>query len=374
MSNVIPFPKRGERVSYGKPTQPRRKNTKKRPETNKKKKVNGQKPRKQISKKPRKSNARKGGKRRHQWGVILLVVLVLIGLWAVFHKNGVEVFIGEKSYGLLKEKAVTAEYLQDTLTAQLESENKTKIKINETIKVVPLRITSSRKGQICTLDYLLPKLRKAITFQVGASVIQVNGRKATVLANETDAKEVLEALKVQYVPEGAKMEVTFVDKVEIVSEFVDSNEVVSKEEAIAILQKGTKAQKTYTVKSGDGLYNIAKNAEMEVEELFAINQGLTIETSLYVGQVINVMVIKPFVSVKTVETQVMTDVEPKTYEYQKDATKNKGYQKVLQQGRAGQKESTVQITRINGFVEEEKEISKKVTIEPVVEIILQGTK
>lgn len=83
---------------------------------------------------------------------------------------------------------------------------------------------------------------------------------------------------------------------------------------------------------------------------------------------------KPYLSVKTIETVVMTAIEPKTFEYKKDNTKNEGYQKVVQQGRAGQKESTMQMIRINGFIEDEKEISKKVTVEPVPEIIVQGTK
>lgn len=369
MSKNVEFPKRGERIPFGTDTQKKQKGTEKRKEPKKEpKKSSGSQP------KPKRKNKHMDGKRRRQVGIVLLILLVCIGLWAVFRKNGVEVFLGEKSYGLLKGKTVTVEYLQDTLTAQLESEHNTKVKINEKIQVTPLRIGAKRKSEVCTLDYLLPKLRKDATFQVGASVIQVDGSRAAVLGNEADAKKVLETLKAEYVPEGAKMEVSFVEKVEIVSEFVDSKEMIVKEDAIAKLQQGTKAQKTYSVKSGDTLYVIAKNADMTVEELLAVNKGMTIGTALYVGQVINIMVTKPYVSVKTVETTVMTDIEPKTYEYQNDATKSKGYQKVVQQGRAGQKESTLQITRINGFVEEEKEVSKKVTVEPVPEIIVQGTK
>lgn len=82
---------------------------------------------------------------------------------------------------------------------------------------------------------------------------------------------------------------------------------------------------------------------------------------------------KPMVSVKSVETQVLTTVEKKQYETQYDDTQPASYQRVIQQGRDGQKKSTIQITRINGFVTEEKEISKEIIQEPVTEIILRGT-
>ena len=110
-----------------------------------------------------------------------------------------------------------------------------------------------------------------------------------------------------------------------------------------------------------------------MEDLLKLNPGMTVQTGIHVGQVLNVPISKPKISVKTIETQVLTTVEPKTYEYQTDNAQPKSYQKVKQQGRAGQKKSTIQITRINGFVQEEKEISKEIITQPVPEIIVRGT-
>nr|WP_305145023.1 G5 domain-containing protein [Anaerotignum propionicum] len=130
---------------------------------------------------------------------------------------------------------------------------------------------------------------------------------------------------------------------------------------------------TYTVVSNDALYKIAQKYECSLEDLLKLNPGMTVQTGIHVGQVLNVPISKPKISVKTIETQVLTTVEPKTYEYQTDNTQPKSYQKVKQQGRAGQKKSTIQITRINGFVQEEKEISKEIITQPVPEIIVRGT-
>ena len=82
---------------------------------------------------------------------------------------------------------------------------------------------------------------------------------------------------------------------------------------------------------------------------------------------------KPKISIKTIETQVLTAVEPKQYQTQFDDTKPSSYQKVIQQGKAGQKKSTIQITRVNGVVIEEKEVSKEIIQEAVPEIIVKGT-
>lgn len=306
--------------------------------------------------------------------IATVVVLIIIIIFGFTRKNGVEVFVGEKSIGILKDKSISAEDLKKTIVAQLEEELGTKVQINETIQTDPLHISNNREKDVGTIDYMIPKVREAVTYQVAGTAIVVDGSRAAVLANKKQAEEVLNKVKSEYIPKDAKMEVGFVEKVEIVESFVDSKEIVPKEQVIKMLQNTTEIQKKYTVVSNDSLYSIAKDAEMTVEKLLEINRGLTLESSLKVGQVLNIMVKKPYVSVKTVETRVMTDIEPKTYEYRTDPSKNKGYQKVIQQGKAGQKESTVQITRINGFVEEEKEVSKKITVEPVPEIIVQGSK
>ena len=73
------------------------------------------------------------------------------------------------------------------------------------------------------------------------------------------------------------------------------------------------------------------------------------------------------------DAQVLTAEEPKTYQTQYDDTKPSSYQKVIQQGKAGQKKSTIRITRINGEVTEEKEVDKEIIQEAVPEIIVKGT-
>ena len=78
--------------------------------------------------------------------------------------------------------------------------------------------------------------------------------------------------------------------------------------------------------SGDALYLIANEFETTVEKLLELNPGANLNKSIKVGQVINVPVQKPKISIKTIETQVLTAVEPKTYQTQYDDTKPSSYQ------------------------------------------------
>lgn len=358
------FPKREERVPYGGGKTVGRSN---------------QKEKKSRGKKPRRSSGEKKTSQikfqKKQMGILILGLIVLVVLFICFRKNGTEIFVGEKSIGILKGTSVTAEQITETLEAQLAESVGTAVQINETIQAEKIHIGGDRKKEICTMEYLLPQLRNAVTYKVEASVIFVDGGAVTPLATKEEAEQVLETLKEPYLPqdETSNAEISFVETVEIQNQFVDSEEILSVEDAVKVLTGTTPVTQTYTVKSNDSLGKIASEYDMTLEELIAANEGMTISTPIYAGQILNVEVQQPMVSVKSVETQVLTTVEKKTYQYQQDNTKPSSYQKVVQQGKDGQKKSTIQITRINGFITEEKEVSKEVITEAVPEIIVRGT-
>lgn len=327
---------------------------------------------------PQRKRTRKGGGKKLNRNLLYLIGIVVI-LFIVFlfvRKNGSAVFIAEEQVGILEGRKVTAEELTTTLESQLESIVGSKVKINEEIKVEGIHIGSKNQKDVCTMEHLLPKMRNMVTYKVEAAIITVDGGKTAILANKEAAEAVLQQVQTDLMPEGGvaeDAEIGWQEKVEIVNEFVESTEILEQEDAVAILESTTEATQSYTVQSGDAPYLIASEFKTTVEKLIELNPGADISKGIRVGQVINVPVQKPKVSVKTVETQVLTAVEPKTYETQYDDTKPSSYQKVIQQGKAGQKKSTIQITRVNGVVIEEKEVSKEIIQEAVPEIIVKGT-
>jgi len=305
----------------------------------------------------------------------VLAVLLLIIIYALFfRKNGTEVFVGDKSVGILEGRSVTAEHITETIEAQLAGIVGSSVQLNERISAEGVRVSSSRKKDVCTMEYLLPKIRGMVTYKIDAAIITVDGGRAAILATQEQAQAVLDGLQEPYLPdEGVNATVGFVENVGIVHDYVDSEEVLTQAQAQAYLLTTTTVTKSYTIQSGDSLSLIARKFDTTMEMIVSLNDGMAVQTPIRAGELIYVPEEKPMLSVKTVEVQVYTTVEPKTYEYRYDSAQPSAYQKVIQQGRAGQKESTIQITRINGFVDEEKEVSKNILVEPVPEIIVIGT-
>lgn len=368
--NRTKFPKREERVPYsgGKPVRGEQRRTaepERRPAGSK---AGGRQKKRRRKKRPLQ-------RKRMLYLIGILAVLFLI--FMCVRKNGTAVFVGQEQVGILETKNVTGESLVQELESQLAGIVGSQVKINEEIRTEGVHIGSKNKQDVCTMEHLLPKMRNMVTYKVDAALIMIDGGKAVTLANKEQAEAVLKQVQTDLMPvEGIAedAEIGWLEKVEIVNQFVDSAEIMKQEDAVSILEATTETTQSYTVQTGDALYRIANLHKTTVEKLLELNPGADLQKSIRVGQVINVPVQKPKLSVKSVETQILTAVEPKTYETQYDDTKPASYQKVIQQGKAGQKKSTIQITRVNGVVTEEKEVSKEIIQEAVPEIILKGTK
>ena len=375
------FPKREERIPYGRAIrneETQKKGTKK----NKKKlspykqKYNAQHNMKPVKRKKLQKRSISAKKRRILALIIAILAVVLI-LLLVFRQNGKEVFIGETSMGIVEDKSVTADSLLQTLTAQLQQEVGANVKINETIEVKPLHISKARQKDICQMDYLMPLLRQKVTYQVEAASITVDGKETVIVANQQEADAVFTTLQEPYKQqdETRNIQYSFQEDVQVVLKYVDPSQIAAKENAVQTLQSGTRVPKEYTVQSGDALYKIAAKFDMTQEELKQMNADLIPQNgTVNVGWVLNVMAEVPMVSVKTTETVVLTEVEKYNVVYQQDSSKNKGYEKVTQQGKDGQKEVTKEIVRINGELTSEEVVSEKITVEPIDEIVVQGTK
>ena len=375
------FPKREERIPYGRAIrneETQKKGTKK----NKKKlspykqKYNAQHNMKPVKRKKLQKRSISAKKRRILALIIAILAVVLILLF-VYRQNGKEVFIGETSMGIVEDKSVTADSLLQTLTAQLQQEVGANVKINETIEVKPLHISKARQKDICQMDYLMPLLRQKVTYQVEAASITVDGKETVIVANQQEADAVFTTLQEPYKQqdETRNIQYSFQEDVQVVLKYVDPSQIAAKENAVQTLQSGTRVPKEYTVQSGDALYKIAAKFDMTQEELKQMNADLIPQNgTVNVGWVLNVMAEVPMVSVKTTETVVLTEVEKYNVVYQQDSSKNKGYEKVTQQGKDGQKEVTKEIVRINGELTSEEDVSEKITVEPIDEIVVQGTK
>ncbi|GAE48429.1 M23 family metallopeptidase [Mesobacillus boroniphilus] len=157
-------------------------------------------------------------------------------------------------------------------------------------------------------------------------------------------------------------------------EKVDPQEVLSVQEAVQLLKKGTLEEKKYQVKEGDVLGSIANAHNLTLAELLILNEGLTEDAVLKPGRELNVTVLRPFVEV-VVDRQVYAE-EEMAYEKEviEDSNMFKGDTKTKQEGQVGMKGVTSSLTEQNGRVIKKEVIKETVLKEPVKEIIVKGTK
>lgn len=304
---------------------------------------------------------------------ILVVLVVVVAANTVFAKKYIEVFIGDVSVGITKNsKSITEKIIKDTVEAQLKDEYGTNISLTDEITIKKVR---SAKNNESSVDYIVSKIKEQANFQVEASVIYVNGQKIAVLSNQETADYVINMIYENYLEESSEIiDKGFAEDVSVVTEFVSIDELISHTEAYSLLTATTKQLGKYTVQEKDSFYKIAQTLGTTVADILSANEGFTETTTIRPGQEINVWQEVPFLSVKTVERVQRTETELKTVEYREDSTKDKSYTKIVQQGSDGQKNVTVDITKINGVVQSETVVSEEVIQAAVPEILVVGTK
>ncbi|MDE6357548.1 MAG: M23 family metallopeptidase, partial [Eubacteriales bacterium] len=303
---------------------------------------------------------------------ILGIAIIAFAIWGFTNKNAQEIFVGEKSIGIISDKNITTEELTKTALAKLKENLGTDVQVNEEITLKPIHAS---KKEIVSTEYALSEITKNYTFQVGATAILVDNKEIAVVKNEEEAKSVLSSIASKYITEGATQvsEPTFLQNVELKEKFVLEEDITESATAISLLDVNTEQGQKYSIKSGDTLYGIAINADMTMEELLKLNPGLTENSMLKIGQEINLVVPVPLLSVITYEQAVYTEAIPKTTETINNNNEYKTYRKVISAGKDGSKEVTAKITKINGVEDSREIISEKVLAEPTVEKVEVGT-
>ena len=137
----------------------------------------------------------------------------------------------------------------------------------------------------------------------------------------------------------------------------------------------TEAQKTYEVKIGDTIEEVAFDNGISVEEFLISNPSFTSSKNLlFPGQVVTIGITNPQISV-VVEEYVVEDKEIKYQtEYQYDPDQTKYYEKKLREGSNGLERVSQRVKIVNGITEAVESVSKE-ELEPAInEIILKGEK
>lgn len=212
-------------------------------------------------------------------------------------------------------------------------------------------------------------------------IISIGGEKILAVASKEDAEAVYEGIKYYYL-DGKVDDPTAVVEFDRAFEWHVYNPkkqhgenawIMTPVDAVNYILKGKGETKVHTVVGGDTLWDIAIANGTTVDELLAINPGLT-EDSLMIGQNINLTEYKPYMQVTTVQQIAATESIPYETVYENTNTLYNGQTKVSKAGQNGSKDVVKKITKINGVMVAAETLSETVTMEPQAQVALKGTK
>ncbi|KAB8136833.1 M23 family metallopeptidase [Gracilibacillus oryzae] len=261
--------------------------------------------------------------------------------------------------------------------------------IDENITYVPETVFTAQTSEEQVIDYL----EEELTVQVEASALTVGDKVVGYFSNEEKAESVIKKYKEKFVSnealeqlennedtdalsvgESRITDVSLSADVSMIEEKVAASQLLTVEEGLTLLEKGTLENKKYTVAEGDVLGSIASKHDLTLDQLMELNPGLTEDSLIQIGDELNVTVLKPFVEVVVTEEQKVEETIEYATEIKESETMYKGDKEVKQEGSDGSKEVQYEIQKVNGKTVAKETVTENVTEEAVNKVIVKGTK
>jgi murein DD-endopeptidase MepM/ murein hydrolase activator NlpD len=270
----------------------------------------------------------------------------------------------------LKVKAYVMK-IGDTFTVALSSEDE--------IKDVLKRAQSIYVKSDMLLDINLGRdEHNSLIIKPSVIMLKEDGLNRTFTASTAEANIPEAITEVQPKEEEKNIEtiaIDFAEKVLVVEAYVFENEVLSSDEATALITKENEEAKVYIVAKGDVPSAIAEKNGMGLSDLYKLNPDLEAnEKKIKPGDELIIMVPEPELSIATKDEIVYTEPIKRTVVYQDNPDKYVGKESVVDEGSDGVMEVTVVLSKINGEEVSREIINQNVITEAKDKIVSKGTK
>lgn len=173
--------------------------------------------------------------------------------------------------------------------------------------------------------------------------------------------------------EDGMKEMYFGEKVEISEAYVSKSLITSPEEAADQITKENQKKGIYEVQPGDTISTIANRHGLYVKEMLALNEGLSENTMLHIGDEIVITVPTPELTVMSVEQMTYEEAYYAETEYVYEDSWYTTRSEVIQEEQPGYHEVSALVTRQNGGEVRREIINETVLSEPVQKIVRIGT-
>ncbi len=173
--------------------------------------------------------------------------------------------------------------------------------------------------------------------------------------------------------EDGTLAMTFSEDISVTPTAVNASQISTVETALAEITKETEEKTIYTVTSGDTLSQIAAKYGLSISQLCELNEGLTENGIIGIGDEIVVTVPTPELSVRVYEEMTYEEAYKAKVQYIDDDTMYQGEYATVQEGSEGYREVVAVVEYENGSEKERQIIKETLLVESVPKILRRGT-
>ncbi|MFC3789154.1 peptidoglycan DD-metalloendopeptidase family protein [Paenibacillus sp. GCM10012307] len=243
----------------------------------------------------------------------------------------------------------------------------------------------------------LQKLSGLVKAHAVGIAVRVEGKLIGIAPDNATAERVLEKIQAQYASaakssknmlqvkalsyggDAVKVESKELKKVEIVEQVskddidISPDRITGEDELFNRLTNGTNKPTKYTVKEGDCVGCIASKFDISRQVIYQNNPWIE-DDIIKVGDVLDLTVIQPVVTVQTEEELKETEKIEPPVTIQKNEEMRAGESKVITPGKPGKKLVTYKLVKQNGYLMSEEIVNEEMIEAAIPSIIVKGTK
>ncbi|NDI36922.1 M23 family metallopeptidase [Chengkuizengella sediminis] len=338
----------------------------------------------------------------HFWLIAIVIAALFISIsiasiYFYIHKNTNQiyhVYFGEEKVGTVSDQQA----INDLIADRQETLNNQNPDFEVQLNSDQIRFDSETGYKLVSNDKkALAQVSRRLESHVVGVELLVDGEFIAVVKDEETAGQILEQIKSKYtteesvekvenevavlstkesdeqMEESTLKEVNFVEEVELNAVDTQPGDIKNPEDVLTSLQTGNVVKVKYTVVEGDCISCIATKLDIPSYVIYE-NNSLSEDSILNIGDELDVTVLKPTLSVETIEEVVEEQDIQFARDIKVDPTLKKGRSEVITKGQMGKKEIVFKVNKLDGR-EISREIIKDTTlIEPVTEVVKQGSK
>jgi murein DD-endopeptidase MepM/ murein hydrolase activator NlpD len=342
------------------------------------------------------------GWKKHKWTLLMgACALSLAGSIVIAGNhyvaaNMVEVYhvkVGQKEIGIVSSKRIIDDY-KAARPIEVQQQNP---KVQMVVHTDSITTEVETAFHTPTNDQeVIAALNELLVPQAVGVQLKVDGKVVAVLRDKTTVNGVLDRLKAPFrgvakesgqvaalAADPIAMDIStapseldaidFVQDVETAEVPLQSQELDNPDDVVKLLQTGNLQPTKYTVAEGDCVSCIAKKFNVSKQFVYDKNPS-TQGDKLKIGQVLDLTILKPAVSVKTIERVIQNQEIQYDTEYVKDASMRAGVDQPISPGKNGLKKVTIQVTKVDGVLASEQVVHEDVIDKAVAAKVKKGTK